>query len=90
VGVAAIPHERKGEVPKAWIVLRPGATATATEISAACRENLAPYKVPAQVEFCSELPRNLMGKVLRRELRAQAASATWDDAAAAAVESTAV
>jgi long-chain acyl-CoA synthetase len=82
VGVAAIPHERKGEVPKAWIVLRPGATATATEIRAACRESLAPYKVPAEVEFCSELPRNLMGKVLRRELRAQAATQ------AVAVEST--
>jgi acyl-CoA synthetase (AMP-forming)/AMP-acid ligase II len=76
VGVAAIPHERKGEVPKAWIVLRPGATATVDEIRAACRESLAPYKVPAQVEFCSELPRNLMGKVLRRELRAQAATET--------------
>lgn len=73
VGVAAIPHDRKGEVPKAWVVLRPDATATPGEIRDACREELAPYKVPAEVEFCDELPRNLMGKVLRRELRARAA-----------------
>jgi long-chain acyl-CoA synthetase len=76
VGVAAIPHDRKGEAPKAWVVLRPGATATVQEIRDACRESLAPYKVPAEVEFCDELPRNLMGKVLRRELRARAATET--------------
>jgi long-chain acyl-CoA synthetase len=74
VGVAAIPHDRKGEVPKAWVVLRPGATATAEEIRDASREGLAPYKIPAEVEFCDELPRNLMGKVLRRELRARDAA----------------
>jgi long-chain acyl-CoA synthetase len=73
VGVAAIPHPQKGEVPKAWVVLRPGTTASTADIRATCRDRLAPFKTPAEVEFCDELPRNLMGKVLRRELRRRAA-----------------
>jgi long-chain acyl-CoA synthetase len=75
VGVAGIAHARKGEVPKAWVVPRAGHDLTEAEIRDLCRQNLAPYKVPAQVEFCAEVPRNLMGKVLRRELRAKAQEA---------------
>jgi long-chain acyl-CoA synthetase len=72
VGVAGIPDAVKGEVPKAWVVLRAGRTATEDELRAYCRERLAPYKVPAQVEFRTELPKTMIGKVLRRELAAEA------------------
>ena len=63
-----IPHAEKGEVVKAFVVLRPGATATADEIIAHCRRSLAPFKVPVAVEFRAELPKSLIGKVLRRQL----------------------
>ena len=53
---------------KVYIVLKPGATASEEEIIAFCRENLAPYKVPRFVEFRDELPKTLVGKVLRRAL----------------------
>jgi len=66
--VAGIPDPLKGEVAKAWIVLKTGQTATADELRAFCRERLAPYKVPVQFEFRSELPKTMVGKVLRRVL----------------------
>jgi long-chain acyl-CoA synthetase len=72
--VAGVPHPTKGEVAKAWIVLRPGARATEEEIRAYCRERLAPYKVPAAVEFRKDLPKTMIGKVLRRALVAEEAS----------------
>jgi long-chain acyl-CoA synthetase len=56
---------------KAWIVLRPGMMATTAEMKAFCRESLAPYKVPSQYEFVKELPKSMVGKVLRRVLRQQ-------------------
>jgi long-chain acyl-CoA synthetase len=71
VGVAGIPHDVKGEVAKAWVVLKPGQRATADELRAYCRERLTPYKVPAQIEFRSELPKTMVGKVLRRQLAAE-------------------
>jgi acyl-coenzyme A synthetase/AMP-(fatty) acid ligase len=46
VGVAGVPDAMKGEVRKAWVVLKPGTTATETKVRAYCRERLAPYKVP--------------------------------------------
>jgi long-chain acyl-CoA synthetase len=67
-GVAGVPDPAKGEVAHAWIVLKGGATATAEDLQAFCRERLAPYKVPAHVEFRSELPKTMVGKVLRRAL----------------------
>ena len=63
-----VPHPTKGEVVKAFVVLRPGAKATAQEIVAHCRANLAPFKVPVEVAFRNELPKTLIGKVLRRQL----------------------
>jgi long-chain acyl-CoA synthetase len=54
---------------KAFVVLKDGQTATAEEIEAFCRENLAAYKVPREIVFISELPKSMVGKVLRRELR---------------------
>ena len=71
VGVAGVPDEAKGEVAKAWVVLRPGQRASAEELRAFSRERLAPYKVPAIVEFRAELPKSMVGKVLRRALRAE-------------------
>jgi long-chain acyl-CoA synthetase len=71
VGVAGVPDSVKGEVTKAWVVLKPGATATEDEVRAYCRERLAPYKVPARVEFRKELPKTMVGKVLRRALAAE-------------------
>ncbi|MBI3997637.1 MAG: long-chain fatty acid--CoA ligase [Armatimonadetes bacterium] len=66
--LVAIPDRHWGEVGKAFIVLRPGARATAEELLAHCRQHLAPYKVPAAVEFRETLPKSMIGKVLRRVL----------------------
>lgn len=72
VGVAGVPDELKGEVVHAWVVLRSGHSATEAELRTHCRSQLAPYKVPAKVEFRTELPKTMVGKVLRRALREQA------------------
>jgi long-chain acyl-CoA synthetase len=69
VGVAGVPDPVKGEVVHAWVVLRAGQTANEQDLRSFCREQLAPYKVPARVEFRSELPKTMVGKVLRRALR---------------------
>jgi long-chain acyl-CoA synthetase len=68
--VVGIPHEEfLGEKIKAYIVLKEGETATAEEIIQFCREQLSKFKVPKEVEFRSQLPKTLVGKVLRRILR---------------------
>jgi long-chain acyl-CoA synthetase len=69
VGVAGVPDATKGEAVRAWVVLRVGTTASEEELRTFCREELAPYKVPAHVEFRAELPKTMVGKVLRRALR---------------------
>jgi len=66
-----VPHERRGESVKSFVVLRPGETATAEQIIAYCRSNLAAYKVPRQIEFRTSLPKSGLLKILRRELREQ-------------------
>lgn len=71
VGVAGVPDERRGETVKAWVVLRQGAQATEAELRAFCKESLAPYKVPSSVAFPRDLPKTMIGKVLRRALREQ-------------------
>jgi long-chain acyl-CoA synthetase len=63
-----IPDEHWGEAVKVYIVLREGETATAQEIVDYCRTRMARYKVPKFVEFRTELPKSLIGKVLRRQL----------------------
>jgi long-chain acyl-CoA synthetase len=68
VGVAGVPDPYRGETVKAWVVLKPDQTATADEIREFCKKEMAPFKVPTQVEFRSELPKTTVGKVLRREL----------------------
>ena len=67
--VVGRPDERWGEVPVAFVVLHEGATATADELVAHCRERLARFKVPKAITFLDALPRNPSGKVLKRELR---------------------
>jgi long-chain acyl-CoA synthetase len=66
-----IPVEDKGERVKVFVALKPGEKATAEEIIAHCRQHLAPFKVPKFVEFRESLPKTIMGKPLRRELRAE-------------------
>ncbi len=72
VAVAGVPHATKGEVAKAWVVLKPSAGASEEELRAYCRERLAPYKVPGSVEFRTDLPKSMVGKVLRRMLKEEA------------------
>ena len=67
--VVGIPQEFLGEEIKAYIVLKEGEAATAAEIIRFCREQLSKFKVPKEVEFRKELPKTLVGKVLRRVLR---------------------
>ncbi len=72
VGVAGLPDERRGEAVTAWIVPRAGATFDAEVLRQYCKENLAPYKVPLHFEVRTELPKTMVGKVLRRVLVAEA------------------
>ena len=67
--VVGRPDERWGEVPVAYVVLRPGARASAEALIEHCRERLARFKVPKDIAFLDALPRNPSGKVLKRELR---------------------
>jgi long-chain acyl-CoA synthetase len=67
--VAGVPvGKERGERVKAYVVLKPGQTATEEEIIEYCRDNLAYYKVPKFVEFRDELPKTMVGKILRRVL----------------------
>jgi long-chain acyl-CoA synthetase len=67
--VIGLPDKVRGEKVTAYVVLKPGETATAPEIRAFCRERLARYKEPRAVHFRDELPKSMAGKVLRRALR---------------------
>jgi len=69
VAVGSIPDEAKGELAKAYIVPKTGATPDADDIIAYCREHLAAYKVPRAVQFVDDLPKTSTGKVMRRELK---------------------
>jgi long-chain acyl-CoA synthetase len=69
VAVIGVPDDEFGEQVKAFLELKPGHTADAAEILEHCRGALASYKRPKTIEFVAELPRNTMGKLLKRELR---------------------
>lgn len=74
--VVGSPHELKGALVKAFVVLAPGYApekAVADELFAFARKNLAPYKLPRILEFVSDLPKTISGKIRRVELRAQEA-----------------
>jgi long-chain acyl-CoA synthetase len=68
VVAAGIPDQYKGEIVKIYIVLKEGESATKEEIIEFCKKNLARYKIPEIVEFRRELPKTLIGKILRRVL----------------------
>lgn len=67
--VAGLPHAYWGEQVTAWVVLHKTHEATAQELADLCRQRLSSYKVPKEVRFLEALPRNSMGKILRRSLR---------------------
>jgi long-chain acyl-CoA synthetase len=67
--VVGLPDPIKGEIPAVFVVLREGGTLAASEFEEYCREHLAAYKVPRQVEFVESLPKNATGKILKRLLR---------------------
>ena len=67
--VAGIPHHEFGEAVEAYVVLKEGRVLPEGKLIEYCRQSLARFKVPTAIEFRLELPRNLVGKVLRRLLR---------------------
>ena len=69
VAVVGVPDARLGEVGRAYVIPRPGATVEQDEVIAWCRERMANYKVPRSVVVVESLPRNASGKVLKFELR---------------------
>jgi acyl-CoA synthetase (AMP-forming)/AMP-acid ligase II len=69
VAVIGVPDPTWGENVAAVVVLRPGASATQADIVATCRDRLAGFKKPKHVFFTDEIPKNVSGKILKRELR---------------------
>ena len=69
VAVVGMPHEKWGESPHAFVILRDGAQATEDEIKLHVRDNLAHFKMPQWVEFVDELPKTATGKVQKYVLR---------------------
>jgi long-chain acyl-CoA synthetase len=67
--VVGVPDEYRGETVKAFVSLNPGTQADAEALIAFCRERMAAYKYPRQIDFVDELPKTASGKILRRELR---------------------
>lgn len=67
--VVGVPDAYRGESVRACVSLRPGAAVTPGELGAYCKERLAAYKYPREVEILAELPKTASGKILRRELR---------------------
>ena len=67
--VGAVTDGIKGELARAYVVLRPGAVATEADLIEFCRPRLAAYKLPRSVRFVADLPKTSTGKIMRRELR---------------------
>ncbi len=69
VGVIGVPDEVRGQIAKAFVVLKPGQKLAADELIEYCRDKIATYKLPREIVFVNELPRTAVGKLLRRVLR---------------------
>ena len=67
--VTGVPDEVKGELAKAYVVLRTDANMTSEDLAAHCREHLAAYKIPRAVQFVDEVPITVSGKIMRRLLK---------------------
>ena len=67
--VIGVPDERWGEAVKAYVLLKPGMTATESEIIDFCKQLIATYKCPKSVSFVEAMPKSGAGKILKRELR---------------------
>ena len=63
------PDEYRGEAVKAFVVLVPGEQVSEKELRDYCGKNLAPYKVPKEVEFKDEFPKSIIGKILKKHLK---------------------
>jgi long-chain acyl-CoA synthetase len=87
--VIGVPSEYRGETVKAVIVLEDGVEATPEELIAYCARELATFKVPKIVEFRTELPKSLIGKVLRRKLREEPSAVSHQPSAPGSVGSSA-
>jgi len=68
VAVGPIPDEMKGELAKAYVVLKQDASPSVAELLSFCRERLAAYKIPRDIQFIDDLPKTSTGKIMRREL----------------------
>ena len=68
--VIGVPHASKGEVPKAFVTLKPGQSASPEELKDFCKQNLAPYKQPV-IQMVNELPKNSTGKIMKKDLPRQ-------------------
>ena len=66
--MVGVPHPHTGEAVRAFVVLRPGASADEDTLIDYARDHLARYKAPSKVLFVDELPRNANGKLVRRDL----------------------
>ncbi|MDJ0915957.1 MAG: long-chain fatty acid--CoA ligase [Desulfobacterales bacterium] len=66
-----IPHAKRGEAVKVFVVLKEGETATEEDMIEYCKDKLATYKLPAEIEFRKELPKTNVGKILKKDLRAE-------------------
>jgi fatty-acyl-CoA synthase len=76
VAIVGLPSEKWGETPHAFVVLRPGASATEEQLVTFLRDRIAHYKVPRGVTFVSELPKTATGKIQKFVLRGGAANLT--------------
>jgi long-chain acyl-CoA synthetase len=76
VAVVGVPDEYRGETVKAFVTLKQGAQLTEDQLVQYCRENMIRYMVPKLVEFRDELPKSPVGKILRKELKGEALSAS--------------
>jgi len=71
--VVGVPDKLRGEIPRAWVVLKQDAAVSAEDLRYFCREHLARFKIPQQIEFLPALPKNRSGKNDKERLRPQPA-----------------